>query len=125
MSVPPTDPNVPPVVPPVDPPAPVDPPVTPPSPVTPPVITFPATDLTKASWWQWALTTVVSLAIGIATLLGHPFDSALVTALVPSAALVAASIATAVQVHGVQAQKVALINYQSQLHQAQLFSRNG
>lgn len=83
---------------------------------------FPTPDLTKASWWQWALTTLVSLAVAVGTLLGHPFDSTLVAAIVPSVALVAASVATAFQVHGVHAQKVALIRYQEAVHTAQVYN---
>lgn len=103
-------------------PAPVAP-VAPVAPAAPPVPLVQPPDLTSPSWWQWALTTLVSLGVGVGVLVGHPFDSATADAIVPSVALVAASVATAFQVRGAHAVAVARINYLKDVHNAQIYAQ--
>lgn len=81
--------------------------VEPVAPLTGPIV-IPPVDLGDSSWWTWAATTAISLAVGIATLLGHPFNSAAVTALVPSFALIAVTVVTSfhlVGLHKARAQR--------------------
>lgn len=89
-----------------------------PVPVTPPLIEPPV--LTSASWWTWAATTAVSLAIGVGTLVGHPFSSDIADAIIPSFAMLAASIATAFQLHGIHTVTAAKLAYLSSVHYAQI-----
>ena len=91
-----------------------------PAPIPIPSPVAPSTNLTSATWWQWALTTVVSLGVRVGVLINHPFNSTLVDAIVPSAALVAASIATALQVHGTHAVKIAQLNYEREIRIVQM-----
>ena len=91
-----------------------------PAPIPVPSPVTPSANLTSATWWQWALTTVVSLGVGISVLFNHPFSSTLIDAIVPSAALLAASIATALQVHGSHAVKIAQLNYEREIRIVQM-----
>lgn len=77
---------------------------------------IPTPNLESASWWQWLLTTVLSIAVAIGVLVGHPFNSSTLSAVVPSVALVAASVSTALQVHGIHKVKVAYLNYKAHIH---------
>lgn len=69
---------------------------------TPPPIAAGTKWYQSAAFWSWLLTTAVSIAGGIATLLGHPFDSATVTSVATGVAWTVAGITTTVFVHGQQ-----------------------
>jgi len=96
-------------------------PVTDPTPAVPvPDPVFPSGFLISSTWWQWALTTIVSLAVAVGVLIGHPFSSVIIEAIVPSVALIAASIATALQVHGVHQVQIAQLQYEQSIRIAQM-----
>lgn len=95
-------------------PAPVTPTPVVPAPPTPPEQPLPGggIDLKSPTWWTWALTTALSIAVTVATLIGHPFDSATANAAIPTVAILVAGIMTSLQIHGAHVVKVAEINAQ-------------
>jgi hypothetical membrane protein len=54
----------------------------------------------SAAFWTWLLGTVISLATGIGVLVGHPFNSDLISSVVPAVAVLIAGLTTSVFVHG-------------------------
>lgn len=81
-----------------------------------PLPIIPAPDLQSASWWQWLLTTILSLAVTVGVLIGHPFNSIVLSSAVPTAGLLAAALSTVIQVHGVHTVKVAAMAYRQAVH---------
>lgn len=88
-------------------------PPTPAPPVTPPIPDpgpIPPVQPDNAGWWQWLLGMILSLAIGVGVLIGHPFHSDVITAVIPSVSIIAASLMAAFGVHGQTQVKLASLN---------------
>lgn len=79
--------------------------MTTPAPVAPPT----PSNLKDPSWWSAVLTFLVSFGTGIGVLVGHPFASDTITAVIPSVAFLASVIVPALFVHGQAKIKVARI----------------
>lgn len=79
-------------------------PVTPdPIPITPPPVVRAGTKwFESAAFLTWLITTAVSIVGGVAVIIGHPFNSAVVTSAGTAAAWAVAGVTTAVFVHGQQ-----------------------
>lgn len=70
------------------------------NPMPPPPISAGQKWYTNASFLSWLITTAISIGGGIATLVGHPFDSAAVTGIGTGVAWGIAGLTTAIFIHG-------------------------
>ena len=77
---------------------------------TPPIAPPTPSNLKDPAWWAAALTFLLSFGTGIGVLVGHPFNSNTISAVIPSVAFLASVIVPAFFVHGAQQVKVARIH---------------